>query len=62
MLKNHEPDRNLGDLTDTEIYAAIRYLETELPYGEESDGARLATAVGLFVLVLSALGFVWFWP
>jgi hypothetical protein len=26
MLTNHEPDRNIEDLTDVEIYDAIRYL------------------------------------
>jgi hypothetical protein len=26
MLANHEPDWNIDDLTDAEIYAAIRYL------------------------------------
>lgn len=29
MLKNQEPDWNIDDLTDTEIYAAIRYLEPD---------------------------------
>jgi hypothetical protein len=27
MLANHEPDWNIDDLSDTEVYAAIRYLE-----------------------------------
>ena len=29
MLTNHEPDRNIEDLTDTEIYVAIRNLEPD---------------------------------
>jgi hypothetical protein len=27
MLTNYDPDWNIEDLTDAEIYAAIRYLE-----------------------------------
>ena len=29
MLTNCDPDSNLDDLTDIEIYAAIRYLEPD---------------------------------
>ena len=29
MLANHEPDWNIDDLSDTEVYAAIRYLERD---------------------------------
>jgi hypothetical protein len=29
MAKRHESKSNLGDLTDAEIYAAIRYLEQD---------------------------------
>jgi hypothetical protein len=29
MLANYDPDRNIEELTDTEIYAAIRYLEPD---------------------------------
>jgi hypothetical protein len=29
MLANYDPDSNVDDLTDTEIYAAIRYLEAD---------------------------------
>jgi hypothetical protein len=29
MLTNPEPDRNIEELNDDEIYAAIRYLEPE---------------------------------
>ena len=36
MLTNHEPDRNIEDLTDTEIYDAIRYLEPD-PKKRERD-------------------------
>jgi hypothetical protein len=27
MLTNQEPDWNIDDITDAEIYAAVRYLE-----------------------------------
>jgi len=37
MLTNQEPDWNIGDLTDTEIYAAIRYLEADRRTEDEQD-------------------------
>lgn len=38
MLTNHEPDRNAEDLTDTEIYDAIRYLEPDPKNANEMGG------------------------
>ena len=37
MLINHEPDRNIEDVTDTEIYDAIRYLEPDPKSAKEMD-------------------------
>ena len=44
MLTNQEPDRNIEDLTDTEIYNLIRYLEPNPQCANEvdGDGDRLA--------------------
>jgi hypothetical protein len=44
MLTNPEPDRNIDELNDDEIYAAIRYLEL-LPgrANKHSDAARTLT-------------------
>jgi hypothetical protein len=37
MLMNQEPDWNIDDLTDTEICAAIRYLEPDPRSANEQD-------------------------
>jgi hypothetical protein len=37
MLTNQEPDWNIDDLTETEIYAAIRYLEADPRTGNKHD-------------------------
>lgn len=37
MLTNQEPDWNIDDITDAEIYAAIRYLEPESRNAGEQD-------------------------
>jgi len=40
MLANHEPDWNIDDLSDTEVYAAIRYLERDPGSTNEQDDDR----------------------
>ena len=65
MLTNHEPDRNIEDLTDPEIYDAIRYLEPD-PKGvkemvegyREKDGG-VVICVSLYIALLGCLVFVW---
>jgi hypothetical protein len=37
VLTNHELDRNIEDLTDTEIYPAIRYLEADPRIEDKQD-------------------------
>ena len=67
MLTNYDPDWNIDDLTDTEIYAAIRYLEAELTNGDQQDaddqdkdnGAVICAC--LYVAVLVSLAFLWFY-
>ena len=64
MLTNEEPDWNTDDITDAEIYAAIRYLEPESGNAAEqnSDGqARdngVVICVCLYVVLLGCLAFL----
>jgi hypothetical protein len=57
MLTNHEPDRNIEDLTETEIYNVIRYLEPHPRSTNErqNDTAALVAAI-IFVIVMLGLG------
>ncbi|MGA8271715.1 MAG: hypothetical protein WB919_09175 [Candidatus Sulfotelmatobacter sp.] len=61
MLKNQDPDRNIQELTDEEIYSAIRYLE---PHSESNErqryGGGFMTAIILLILLLGVIAFVWF--
>ena len=60
MLTNHEPDRNIEDLTDAEIYAAIRYLEpAETSTDERNDNNGVVIPVCLYIALLWCLAFVW---
>jgi hypothetical protein len=67
MLTNHEPDRNIEDLTDTEIYGAIRYLEPDPQNANEMDGDDrdkdngVVICICLYVALLVCLAFVWFY-
>jgi hypothetical protein len=67
MLTNHEPDRNIEDLTDTEIYDAIRYLEPDPKSANEMDGDDqdkdngVVICVFLYVALLVCMAFVWFY-
>ena len=66
MLTNHEPDRNIEDLTDTEIHDAIRYLEPDPKGTNETDGDDrdkdngVVICVCLYVALSVCLAFVWF--
>jgi hypothetical protein len=67
MLTNQEPDWNMDDLTDTKIYAAIRYLEAD-PATEDRQDADdqdkdngVVICICLYILVLVCLAFVWFY-
>jgi len=65
MLTNHEPDRNIEDLTDTEIYDAIRYLEPDPISAKEIRGDDrekdngVVICVCLYIALLGCLAFVW---
>jgi len=66
MLTNHEPDRNIEHLTDTEIYDAIRYLEPDPKRANEMDGDDrdkdngVVICVFLYVALFVCMAFVWF--
>jgi hypothetical protein len=65
MLTNHEPDRNIEDLTDTEMYDAIRYLEPAPQCAKEMGADDLekdngvVICVCLYIALLGCLAFVW---
>ena len=67
MLADYDPDRNIDDLTDTEIYAAIRYLELGLTNADHLDADDqdndngVVICVCLYILLLGCLAFVWFY-
>jgi hypothetical protein len=69
MLTNPEPDRNIEELNDDEIYAAIRYLEpaprsTDEHRGdptttEECDDNGVVICVCLYIALLGSLAILW---
>jgi hypothetical protein len=65
MLTNHEPDRNIEDLTGTEIHDAIRYLEPDPQSAPEMDGDerdkdnRVVICVLLYGALLVCLASIW---
>ena len=66
MLTNQEPDWNIDDLTDTEIYDAICYLEpattaAEHDSGGQDQGDGLAICVCLYIALGVCLVFPWFY-
>jgi hypothetical protein len=67
MVTNQEPDWNIDNLTDPEIYAAIRYLEAD-PRTEDKQDANdqdkdngVVICVSLYILLLGCLAFVRFY-
>ena len=65
MLTNQEPEWNIDDITDAEIYAAIHYLEHDLrsPPEQDPDGQGrdngVVICVCLYVVLLGCLAFLW---
>jgi hypothetical protein len=70
MLANYDPDWNIEDLTDTEIHAAIRYLEPDtscaneqkddIPTTQTFDKGVVICAC-IYIAVLVCLAFLWFY-
>jgi len=62
MLTNHEPDWNIDDLSDTAIYAAIRYLEPDTRRADkENDDVSVLICVGLYLVLIAFLGAWLYW-
>ena len=67
MLTNQELDWNIHDITDAEVYAAIRYLEPESRNAGEQDSDRqgrdngVVICVCLYVALSVCLAFLWFY-
>jgi len=72
MLRNHEPDRNIEDLTETEIYDAIRYLEPDprrangqnddIAITDQNDDNGVVICVVLYVaLVVILVSVLFYW-
>ena len=67
MLADYDPDWNIDDLTDTEIYAAIRYLEPGLTNADHLDADDqgndngVVICVCLYVALLICLALLWFY-
>jgi hypothetical protein len=69
MLANYDPDWNIEELTDAEIYAAIRYLEPDTSNANEQKDDTptpqnvdngVVICVCLYITVLAGLAFLWF--
>jgi hypothetical protein len=69
MLTNPEPDRNIEELNEDEIYAAIRYLEPD-PRSASKQSDDIATTaenhdnsvvicICLYIAVLGCLAVFW---
>jgi hypothetical protein len=62
MAKKHESKWNIEDLSDAEIYDAIRYLETDLSSTTEQDNDNgVVICVCLYILLFGCLAFLWFY-
>jgi hypothetical protein len=60
MAKKDEWKWNIEDLTDAEIYDAIRYLEHDRGTGEEEDNDRgVVICVCLYIVLFVGLTCLW---
>lgn len=60
MAKNHESKLMIEDLTDADIYTAIRYLEPDAgSANQQHDDVEFAIFVTSVILLLGYLGFLW---
>lgn len=67
MLTNQDPDWNIDDLTDKEIYEAIRYLEPHPRNAPKQDSDDQDQDIGvvlwvcLYIAMPVCLAFLWFY-
>ena len=62
MAKKHVSKWNIEDLSDAEIYDAIRYLEPNSTSGiEEDDDSDLVICISVLILLLGCLGVMLFY-
>ena len=67
MLTNQEPDWNIDALIDTDIYAAIHYLEPDPRNAPEQDpndqdqDIGVVICVCLYIAMSVSLAFLWFY-
>jgi len=67
MPTNYDPDSNIDDLTDIEIYSAIRYLEpdptnTDERHADDQDKDNgVVICVCLYVALSVCVAFMWFY-
>jgi hypothetical protein len=60
MAKKNESNWSIEDLTDAQIYEAIRYLEPEPGSGNEGDSDNgVLICVCLYIALLIGLAFWW---
>jgi hypothetical protein len=60
MAKKNESNSSIEDLTDAQIYEAIRYLEREPENGDDADGDNgVLICVCLYIVLLIGLAFWW---
>jgi hypothetical protein len=60
MSKKEESKWNIEELSDPDIYDAIRYLEPDpLRRKQHKDETAFVIGVTLVILLLGCLGFVW---
>jgi hypothetical protein len=60
MPGNRDPKWNIEDLTNAQIWDAIRYLEPGDPMcRHQNEAAALAISISLFILLLGAVALVW---
>lgn len=62
MAKKPDSKWNIEDLSDPDIYDAIRYLEPDQIRGkQQKDDTVFVICVTVVILLLGCIGFVWLW-
>jgi len=62
MAKKLDSRWNIEELSDPDIYDAIRYLEPDPTCrNEQKDDTAFVICVTVVILLLGCVGFVWLW-